>query len=110
MDPKMGFACHCQDIGPRLCPALPLGMLCPIPAVHHCLSTDKLTSRGLPSLLTCHLALNVPRIMSSDRPFAQRDPALCYYTGNGTLMQPSPVVLSVHCIINTKCLSALLDL
>ncbi len=47
--------------------------------------------------------------MSSDRPFAQREPALCYDTGNGTLMQPSPVVLSVHCIINTKCLSALHD-
>ena len=106
----MGFACHCQDIGPRLCPALPLGVLCPIPAVHRCLSTDKLTSHGLPSLLTCHLALNVPRIMSSDRPFAQREPALCYDTANGTLTQPIqpvcpptmlPFVPSLHLPLST---------
>src|SRR5258708_2680514 len=111
----MGFACHCQDIEPRLCPALPLGVLYPTPAVHRRLSTGKLTSRGLPSLLTrrhslCRLALNVPRIMSSDRPFAQREPALCYDTANGTLTQPIqpvcpptmlPFVPSLHLPLST---------
>ncbi len=34
--PKMVFACHCQDIGPHPCPALPPGMLYPTTTVHCC--------------------------------------------------------------------------
>src|SRR5258707_1119604 len=67
-------------------------------AAHRRLSTGKLTSRGLPSLFTCchslcRLALSVPRIMNSDCPFSQREPALCYDTANGTLTSLASLAL-----------------
>src|SRR5260221_6202130 len=109
----MGFACHFQDITfAQLCLlACYILLLLFTATAHHHLSTGKLTSCSLPLLLTCcHslccLALSVPCIMNSDCPFAQHELALCYDTANGMLMQPSPLVLPAHSIINTKGFSA----
>ena len=89
----MGFVHHCQDITfAQLCLSVCYILLPLFTAAACChLSTGKLTSHGLPSLLTCchslcHLTLSVPCIMNSDHPFAQHELVLCYDTTNGTLM------------------------